>query len=149
MATAALPQDFKDFLKLLNEKQVEYLLLGGYAVGFHGYPRATADIDFWVRNTRDNARKMVEVLAAFGFAGSNCTEDLFMKEGSIVRMGHPPIRIEVINEASGVDFDSCYAKRIIATIDGIPTSVISLSDLKINKKASGRAKDIADLDNLP
>ena len=149
MDTAALPQDFKDFLKLLNEKQVEYLLLGGYAVGYHGYPRATADIDFWIRLSKDNAIKMMQVITAFGFGGADCSESLFMKEGNIVRMGHPPIRIEVINAASGVDFESCYNRRVLATIDGVQVSLISLKDLKVNKKASGRSKDIADLENLP
>jgi predicted nucleotidyltransferase len=149
MDTAALPQDFKDFLKLLNTKQVEYLLVGGYAVGYHGYPRATADIDFWIRLSQDNATKMMQVLTAFGFGGAGCSEELFMQEGNVVRMGHPPIRIEVINAASGVDFESCYHNRMKVTIDGIQVDLINLQDLKSNKKASGRSKDLADLDNLP
>ena len=142
-----LPQDFKEFLKLLNAKHVEYLLIGGYAVGYYGYPRPTGDMDIWVSATPENAKKVVAALQEF--ASVDMSVDLFLKENSIVRMGIPPFRLEVITSISGVNFEECYAERVIAMIDETEVSIISLHQLKINKKASGRFKDLNDLENLP
>ncbi len=144
-----LPNDFKEFLRLLNAKSVEYLLIGGYAVGYHGYPRATNDIDFWVAIHPDNAQRMVEVLGEFGYAVPELQKELFLKTPSIVRMGLPPMRIEVTTSISGVSFDECYAERINDTIDGVEANIINLERLKQNKKASARFKDLNDLENLP
>jgi len=149
MDMPALPQDFKEFLRLLNERQVKYLLVGGYAVGYHGYPRATADIDFWVATSRDNASKLTALLREFGFNDPALSESLFLEDNRIIRMGVPPFRIEIITTASGVDFLECFSRRLDAVIDGVPVSLISLADLKANKKAAGRLKDLADLDYLP
>jgi hypothetical protein len=91
-----LPIDFKEFLNLLNAKAVKYLLIGGYAVGYHGYPRATNDIDIWIAINPDNAERMETVLREFGFNIPELSADLFLKENSIVRMGIPPMRIEVV-----------------------------------------------------
>lgn len=143
-----LPPDFKDFLRLLNEHQVEYLLIGGYAVGYHGYPRATNDMDIWIMIHPENATRMVSVLRAFGFDSPQLVPELFLSE-NIVRMGIPPIRIEVLTKISGVQFDECYANRIIDTIDGVEVTLLSLPDLRINKQASGRHKDLDDLEHLP
>lgn len=148
MATA-LPKDFKDFLKLLKENNVEYLVVGGYAVGFFGYPRATNDLDVWVAIDPENAKKIKKVLRDFGFAGKEITEDLFLRENNVIRMGNPPIRIEILTTASGVDFKSCYQRRITETIDDVQIDFIGLKDLKTNKQASGRHKDLDDLENLP
>lgn len=144
-----LPRDFKDFLKLLNEKEVDYLLIGGYAVGYYGYPRATNDIDIWIATTPDNARKVVKVLKEFGFEYPELNEDLFLQENKIVRMGNPPMRIEILTSISGVKFKECHQKRVIDTLAGVSVSLISLEDLKMNKKASGRYRDLDDLENLP
>lgn len=144
-----LPNDFKDFLRLLNEHQVEYLLIGGYAVGYHGYPRATNDLDIWIMNHPENAAKMVSVLQAFGFDSPELVPDLFLAENTVIRMGVSPIRIEVLTTISGVQFDDCYANRIHDTIDGVDVMLLSLPDLKINKQASGRHKDLDDLEHLP
>ena len=144
-----LPQDFKEFLRLLNANKVEYLLIGGYAVGYFGYPRATADMDIWVAINPANAEKIVAVLKEFGFALPDLSEELFLKEWQIVRLGMPPVRIEISTSISGVNFDDCYAQKVIAEIDGEKVNVINLEQLKINKKASGRHNDLADLDNLP
>jgi hypothetical protein len=144
-----LPNDFKEFLRLLNANGVEYLLIGGYAVGYHGYPRATNDIDFWIAIHPDNAERMVEVLRQFGFAVPELQKELFLKAPSIVRMGIPPMRIEVTTRISGVSFDECYAERINDTVDGVEANIINLEHLKRNKKASGRFKDLNDLENLP
>lgn len=146
---AELPLDFKEFLKLLNAKGVEYLLIGGYAVGYHGYPRATNDIDIWIAVNPDNASRMVDVLREFGFDAPELTVELFQKIPSIVRMGFPPMRIEVTTSISGVDFADCFAERIIDVLDGIEVNIISLARLKENKQASGRFKDLNDLENLP
>jgi predicted nucleotidyltransferase len=144
-----LPLDFKEFLKLLNEKNVRYLLIGGYAVGYHGYPRATNEMDVWIAIHRDNAQKMVAVLREFGFDLAELTPDLFLKEDKIIRMGNPPMRLEILTGISGVEFEECYASRIVDTLDGVQVNIIDLSHLKANKKAAGRLKDLADLENLP
>jgi predicted nucleotidyltransferase len=142
-----LPQDFKDFLKLLNSKGVKYLVIGGYAVGYHGYPRATADIDVWIARTQDNAQKVTSALREFGF--SQASEKQFLEPKRIIRMGRPPFRIEVLTDASGVEFETCFASKIVDEIDGVSVNIIALDDLRANKKATGRHKDLADLENLP
>jgi predicted nucleotidyltransferase len=144
-----LPSDFREFLKLLNEHKVKYLLIGGYAVGYHGYPRATNDIDIWVENSEENASKLVKTVKAFGFSESKLSSKLFQIKKNIIRMGRTPMRIEIILDIDGVEFAKCYEKKIIADIDGIRVNIISLSDLKTNKMASGRHKDLADIDYLP
>ncbi|MBN2018795.1 MAG: hypothetical protein JW749_01060 [Sedimentisphaerales bacterium] len=149
MATTRLPRDFKDFLKLLDANKVEYLLIGGYAVGYYGYPRATADMDIWIAMNPANADKVVAVLKEFGFNPPDLSPDLFLKEKQIIRMGVPPFRIEIATTISGVGFDECYAQRVTAELDGVKTNIISLPHLKNNKKASARHQDIADLEHLP
>lgn len=148
MATT-LPPDFKEFLRLLNAADVECLLIGGHAVAFHGYPRATADLDIWVAMSPENADRMVGVLHEFGFSVEALSPELFQRENAIVRFGLPPMRIEVLTTLSGVTFDECYRHRVLTTIDGVPVAIISLQHLRINKLASGRLKDLADLENLP
>lgn len=144
-----LPPDFKEFLALMKSKSVEYLLVGGYAVGYHGYPRATGDMDIWVAINPRNAEKVVEVLREFGFGLPELSPELFLSEERIVRMGIPPFRLEMFTSISGVSFDECYADRVVDVIDGVEINFINLEKLKVNKRASGRAKDIADLQNLP
>ena len=146
MVTIKLPPDFKEFLRLLNSNKVEYLLIGGYAVGYHGYPRPTGDIDIWITRTRDNSQRVVEALTEFGFT---CPAELLLQENQVVRMGVPPFRIEILTTIDGVKFSECYAARLQTVLDGVEVSLISLSDLKVNKRASGRSKDITDLENLP
>ena len=149
MARIELHPDFKDFLKLLNSRGVEYLLVGGYAVGYHGYPRATGDMDVWIAVSEPNARKTAMVLRDFGMPEKEVSDELFLKRDKIIRMGVPPVRIEVITGASGVDFEECYSRREVIEIDGIPMNFISLRDLKANKRACGRHKDLEDLEHLP
>jgi phage replication-related protein YjqB (UPF0714/DUF867 family) len=149
MATIHLPTDFKEFLKLLNVHRVEYLLIGGYAVGYHGYPRATADMDIWIAINPENAEKIVAALQQFGFTVPELTEELFLKKDQIVRMGLPPVRLEITTGISGVNFNECYAERVVDILDGVKVNIINLKYLKINKKASGRHKDLDDLENLP
>lgn len=148
MATIHLPPDFKEFLQLLNEHEVRYLLIGGYAVGYHGYPRATIDMDIWVEIHIENANKIVRVLKEFGFGTSDLKPELFLAEDQIVRMGNPPFRLELLTTISGVEFETCYQNRIIHEFDDIQVNLISLNDLRKNKLASGRHKDLNDLENL-
>ena len=144
-----LPQDFKEFLKILNHKKIKYLLIGGYAVGYHGYPRATNDMDIFISKDIETANQMVSALKDFGFDIPQLKDELFLKENNIVRMGIPPMRIEILNTISGVTFEDCYSKRIIEEIDGVQINIINLEHLKINKQASGRHKDLDDYENLP
>lgn len=144
-----LPPDFKEFLKLLKEHDVRYLLIGGYAVGYHGYPRATDDMDIWVAIHPENASKLVAALQEFGMDDPELKPELFLQKPKIVRMGFAPLRLEISTTISGVDFEDCYAERVVEILDGIEVSLIDLENLKRNKMASGRSKDLADLENLP
>lgn len=149
MGNQDLPLDFREFLKLLNDNKVEYLLIGGYAVGYHGYPRTTADMDVWVANHPENANRLVTTFTEFGMKSPDITPELFMQPGNIVRMGVPPVRIEVLNKIDGVDFEKCLSNAVFDEIGGVPIPLISLADLKRNKQASGRYKDLEDLLHLP
>lgn len=113
MAKMQLPPDFKEFLQLLNSHKVEYLVIGGYAIGYHGFPRTTGEIDIWVAVNARNASAVVRALKEFGFDVPNLKEDLFLEEGRITRMGVPPMRIEILTKISGVRFEDCYPKRIV------------------------------------
>ena len=143
-----LSQDFKEFVELLNKNEVEYLIVGGYAVGIHGYPRYTGDLDIWINATRQNARKMVVVLAEFGFDSFGLTEEDFTKLGNVIQMGYPPFRIDILTTIDGVRFKDCYKNKIVVLYDEITLDVIGIEDLRRNKKVSGRLKDIDDLGNL-
>jgi len=149
MATIHLPPDFKEFLKLLKAHKAEYMLIGGYAVGYHGYPRATADMDIWIALYPANSERIVSVLKEFGFDVPELSTELFLEEWQIVRLGVPPIRIEIATTISGVDFAECYPERVVDMLDDVEVNLISLERLKQNKMASGRHQDLADLENLP
>ena len=144
-----LPPDFKEFLNLLKDKNIKYLLIGGYAVGYHGYPRATNDMDIWIAIDPITAEQMVLALKEFGFDTPQLSKELFLKENSIIRMGIAPMRIEILTTISGVNFEECFQQRIVDEIDGIEINIINLKQLKINKKASGRHKDLDDFEKLP
>lgn len=148
MEPVRLHNDFKEFLKLLNSEGIEYLVVGGHAVGLYGYPRATGDIDIWCNRTGDNAEKLVRILNEFGFSDLAIEADLFLTEGRIIRMGIPPVRIELLTSISGVTFEECFSRKHVESIPGIEVNFISLDDLKVNKKAAGRLKDLDDLEHL-
>jgi len=141
----ALPADFREFLALLGSSGVAYLLIGGYAVGCHGYPRATNDLDVWIELSEANAARVVAALREFGFDVSGLQPGLFLTERSIVRMGRPPLRIEIATTISGVAFEECRREAEIHDLDGVPVPVISLRHLIANKRAAGRPKDLADV----
>ena len=130
MARIELHPDFKDFLRLLNSHGVEYLVVGGYAVGYHGYPRATGNMDIWIAASDLNAQKAARVLHDFGIGEGKVSEKMFLAKDKVIRMGFPPVRIEVITGATGVDFAECYSRREIIEVEGIPINFISLQDLK-------------------
>ena len=144
-----IPQDFKEFLKLLNENKAKYLLIGGYAVGYYGYPRPTGDMDIWIKISEENAEKVLKSLQEFGFTSPELTKELFLQDKRIIRMGVPPFRLEVSTYIDGVEFDECFAEKEVVQFDEVSVNLISLKQLKINKKASGRYKDLNDLENLP
>jgi hypothetical protein len=143
-----LPGDFKEFLKLFNSHGVRYLLIGGYAVVYHGVSRATGDLDVWIAMDADNAARVVSAIREFGFNTPDLSPDLFLTEGTMVRMGNAPLRIEVLTAISGVEFAECYAHRVMTQDDGIDVPVINLAHLKANKRASGRHKDLMDLEHF-
>lgn len=148
MDTIRLPADFRDFLRLLNLHRVEYLLIGGYAVCFHGYYRNTADIDIWIAVNSENAAKLVRLIREFGFNVPELSDELFLHKGRIIRMGIEPTRIELITEISGCDFAECYPQKVEGILDGIPVNIISLPQLIRNKIKSGRLKDLDDVQKL-
>lgn len=149
MADPALPPDFSEFLRLLNAHRVSYLIVGGYAVGFHGHPRATADIDIWIPMREDTAQQLVTVLRAFGFDVPQLSADLFLRPDQVIRLGVPPLRIELLTTIAGVEFDACYARAVQGTLGDVEVCIIALDDLKANKRSAGRHQDLADLDHLP
>ena len=144
-----LSQDFKEFVLLLNEKKIDYLVVGGYAVGVHGYPRYTGDIDIWIRVSDENSNKMVSVLEEFGFSSYNLTKDDFLNLNNVIQLGHPPGRIDIMMSIDGITFDEAYPNKVIKKIDELEINFISLADLIRNKKATGRDKDILDIKKLP
>jgi len=149
MAEIELHPDFKDLLRLFNSHNVEYLLVGGYAVGYHGYPRATGDMDVWTRISSDNAKKIKDALREFGMPDEAVKAEFFLEEDKVIRMGIPPVRIEILTGISGVLFDECFEHREIAEIDDIAVPLISLTDLKKNKSSAARHKDLEDIEHLP
>jgi predicted nucleotidyltransferase len=143
-----LDRNFADFLKLLNSHGVEYLVIGGYAVGYHGFVRATGDLDVFVGVSDQNAEGLVAVFREFGFNSPELKKELFLEKEKIVRAGLPPLRIEVLTGISGVSFAEAYKKRIEERIDGVRVAFIDLANLLKNKAASGRMKDLADIEAL-
>ncbi len=115
-----LPPDFKEFLRLLNSSGTEYLIVGGYALAYHGRPRATGDIDIWIANKPANVDRVIKALRGFGFSQSSLSPEIFLKDDQIIRMGAPPLRIELLTGISGVEFSACYTRRVIADVDGMP-----------------------------
>lgn len=143
-----LPQDFKELLQLLNSKKIEYLVIGGYAVAFHGHPRATGDLDIWIAISKENAHKTVAALKEFGFDTPDLKDEIFLEKDKNIRMGNEPLRIEILTSIDGVEFSECYKNKNTVTIDDVKINFISVQDLKKNKKASGRLQDLADIENI-
>jgi predicted nucleotidyltransferase len=143
-----LPRDFRDFLRLLNENEIKYVVIGGYAVAYHGYVRYTGDLDVFVEFSKDNAQKLVTAFREFGFASARVSPALFLKKGKIIRMGSEPMRLEVLNEIDGVSFNECFEHRRVTKLANLKINFIDLPRLLKNKRASGRLKDLGDVEAL-
>ncbi len=145
---AKLQADLREFIALLNSHQVEYLIVGGHAVAFHGHPRFTGDIDFLIRSTPDNVERVLTVLSAFGFGSVGIIEDDLLTPGRVIQLGHPPNRIDILTSISGVNFDAAWRSRVPSVLDDQPVHLIGWHELLENKRAAGRQKDLADVDKL-
>jgi hypothetical protein len=143
-----LHKDLREFVELLTSLKVEFLVVGGHAVAFHGHPRFTGDIDFLVARTPANAARLVACLDRFGFASAGISEDDLLQPDHVFQLGRPPNRIDLLTGISGVAFDVAWARRVAGDLDGLPVSYLSLEDLLRNKVAAGRAKDLADVATL-
>ena len=148
MDTIPLLPDFSDFLRFLNDEGVEYLLIGGMAVNYYGYHRSTADLDVWVAVNPENEDRLARALRKFGFSEATVAQRPLLEPGKFIRMGIEPVRIEIFTEVSGVDFEECYPRRESVILGDVRIDVIHLDDLKKSKRATGRHKDLADLEEL-
>ena len=150
MAKANLFPDFKELLGLLNSEGVKYLVLGGYAVNHYGYRRTTDDLDIWIAIDPKNARKVSATLQKFaGFPAANVSPRMFQEKGKVFIFGREPVRVDILTSPDALDFEASYSRRNVVNWDGVKVPLISFDDLKRNKRATGRAKDLADLENLP
>ena len=143
-----LNKDFRDFVQLLNSNSVKYLIVGGYAVAFHGYPRYTKDLDIWLLVSEENASAIVTALNEFGLGSIGLKKEDFLKTDEFIQIGYPPNRIDLVLSCDGVDFLSCYQLRKEVDVEGLKISFIDLESLKKNKISTGRLQDLADLEHL-
>ncbi len=141
-------KDFREFIQLLNEHDVRYLVIGGYAVAFYGYPHYTRDIDLWIGLDERNAENLIKALKDFGFGSLDLKVEDLLKPDQVVQLGYPPNRIDLLTEIKDVDFETCYPLRVEANIEGTTINFIDLESLKKNKRATGRFQDLADLEHL-
>ena len=133
----------------MNSEKVEYLLVGGYAVGHYGYSRATGDMDIWLAVSPANAAAIVRALRKFGFGTGSLSAEMFMAPNRVLRMGIAPLRIDLITSIEGVEFGPCFVNRTVETLDGVAVNIIRLDNLKANKRSLGRPKDLDNLEHLP
>lgn len=143
-----LDKDFKEFIKLLNEHDVQYMVIGGYAVNFYGYPRYTKDIDLWLWMNVENIDKLLEAIKDFGFGSFNLKREDFMSPENIIQLGYEPYRIDLLVDVEGVDFLECFLRKTEVKLDGIEVNFLSLDDLITAKENAGRLQDLADAEQL-
>jgi hypothetical protein len=143
-----LGRDFKEFVGCCDRHDVRYLIVGGYAVGFHGHVRYTKDLDVWVEATEANAAKILAALDEFGFASVGLAIDDFLVPGSVIQLGYQPNRLDLLTQPDGVSFSECWDARETVELDGLTINVIGFDDLIANKRASGRLRDLADIEDL-
>ena len=143
-----LNEDYKDMLRALSDEKVRFLLVGAYALAAHGYPRATMDIDIWVMPSPQNADAVLRALRRFGASLHNLTREDLQQDGTVFQIGVAPRRIDIITAASGLLFEQTYGRSLYVNIEGIEVHIPSISDLILNKRASGRTKDLADAEAL-
>ncbi|HEY7546694.1 MAG TPA: DUF6036 family nucleotidyltransferase [Blastocatellia bacterium] len=135
-------------MSILNEEQVRYLIVGGYAVIEHTEPRYTKDLDIWVSPARDNAERVYASLKRFGAPLSNITVEDFANTGTVYQMGRPPVRVDILMGVAGLDFESAWNNRVESSYGEVRTQFLSIEDLIINKRAVGRPQDLIDAENL-
>jgi hypothetical protein len=140
--------DFKELLELFNKHKVEYLIVGGYALAFHGAPRVTGDMDLFVRPTDDNAERILAALNEFGFGSLDLSNKDFTTPGMVVQLGVPPVRIDIITRVSGVSWQQADAGKVSGSYADVPVFFISREDFIANRKVTGRLKDAADIEAL-
>lgn len=143
-----ISQDFREFVEFANSRNLQFLIVGGYAVAFHGHPRYTKDLDIWIERTPENVDKLLAVLDDFGFGSAGLGKSDFLQPNRVIRLGKPPLQIDLLTSISGVEFPDCYPNRQYLVSDDVRLPFISIEDLKTNKRASGRHQDLADLENL-
>jgi hypothetical protein len=143
-----LNPDFKEFVALLNAHDVRFMVVGGYAVAFHGHPRYTKDLDLWVEREPENASRLIAALQEFGFGSVGLKTGDFLEPDQIIQLGYPPNRIDLITNLKGVEFAVCYEARVVVEIEKVPVPFIDLEHLKQNKRAVDRNQDRADLEQL-
>lgn len=139
-----LNEDYKEMLQILLEENAKFIVVGAYALGAHGYPRATGDIDIWVEPSNENAQRVIHTLAKFGAPLSNTSEKDFEKEGIIFQIGVAPRRIDIITTIDGVEFQTAYSRKEVISVEGLDIPILSLEDLIKNKESTGREKDALD-----
>lgn len=143
-----LNQDFKEFIALLNNNGVRYLVVGGYAVAVHGHPRYTKDLDVWIELNPQNAANVIKALDQFGFGTLGLKVDDFLVPDQVIQLGLAPNRIDLFVSLEGVEFKECYESKFEVLIDETTVNFIDIENLKKNKKATGRLQDLADVENL-
>jgi hypothetical protein len=143
-----LNKDLREFIALLNSTGVKYLVVGGHAVAFHGHPRFTGDMDFFVECSPENANRLAAALVQFGFGGLGLGAEAFLQPETVVQLGRPPNRIDLLTSIDGVGFAKAWQAKVPGELDGAPVHFLGREDLLANKRASGRPQDLADLDNL-
>jgi len=143
-----LNSDYRDILHALSERKVKFILVGAYAMAAHGYPRSTMDIDLWIRPEHDNAVLVLNALEDFGAPIGDLSKDDLVKEGIIFQIGVAPRRIDILTSVDGVNFEDAFSHSEVADIDGIPVHIMSVPDLIINKRSTGRLKDLVDAETL-
>ena len=148
MQNLELSRDLRELLKCFLSHEVQFLVIGGHAVSFHGYSRFTKDLDIWIQKSESNAVKIVEALREFGFDFEGLSPEMFTDENRMTQMGREPNRVDILHTIKGVEFSDCYARSLRANIDGTPVPIISKADLLLNKIATARPQDLADVDHL-
>lgn len=143
-----LTKDLKEFVALLNAAKVKYLLVGGHAVAFHGHPRYTGDVDFYVEPSLENGAKLAQVFIDFGFGDLGFKASDFTEQGTVIQLGRPPYRIDILPSLDGIEFEEAWASKIETIFDGEPMPIISKEMLVKNKMATARPQDLADVDKL-
>lgn len=141
-------KDFREFIELLNKNNVKYLIIGGYALAIHGYPRYTNDLDIWIWVDNLNAKNIIKSIEQFGFSSLNLSTNDFLKPDYVIQLGQPPNRIDILTSADGLEFEESYKSKVTIKIQKLDINFIDLENLKKNKMAVGRYQDLADLEKL-